>query len=54
MPYIFDIFFKKNDVFSFLETNKQVLWRDRENKPNPWQPRNLQKYNKKKQEYNNK
>ena len=29
-------------------------WLGRENKSKPWQPRNLQKYNKKKQEYNNK
>ena len=29
-------------------------WLGRENKPEPWQPRNLQKYNKEKQEYNNK
>ena len=34
--------------------NKQVPWLGRENKSKPWQPRNLQKYNKKKQEYNNK
>ena len=29
-------------------------WLDRENKPNPWQPRNLQKYNKEKQIKSNK
>ena len=47
LPFFFD-------VFSFLEKNKQVPWLGRENKSNPWQARNLQKYNKKKQEYNNK
>ena len=33
---------------------KQVPWLGRENKSKPWQPRNLQKYKKKTQEYNNK
>ena len=38
-------------VFSFL--NKKVPWTGRENKPKPWQPINLQKYNKEKRKYNN-
>ena len=39
----------------FLFWKKQTRpWLGRENKPKPWQPINLQKYNKKKQEYNNK
>ena len=35
----------------FFSGKKKVPWLGRENKPKPWQPRNLQKYHKKKQEY---
>ena len=38
----------------FSGKKQQVLWIVKENKPKPWQSRNLQKYNKKKQEYDNK
>ena len=38
----------------FSGKRKKVPWLGSENKPKPWQPRNLQKYNKKKQKYNKK
>ena len=41
-------------MYFLIWKKKQVPWLGRENKPKPWQPRNVQKYNKKKQQYNNK
>ena len=44
----------QSNFFMYFLFWKKMPWPGRENKPKPWQPRNLQKYNKKKQEYNNK